>query len=184
MRNPFRFVLGALFFVPPLAPALPDPPPARVAVAEIAANPADVGSIDGIVKAYYDVITGPAGQPRQWSRDRTLYIPNVRFVAMGVDKEGRPAARIRSHQEFVDASDADMVANGFDEREIHRVTQRFGNIAHVFSTYETRRTPQGPILGRGINSIELFFDGTRWWIAGAIWDDERTGHPIPKEYLP
>lgn len=76
------------------------------------------------------------------------------------------------------------VGLGFDEREIHRVTQRFGNIAHVFSTYETRAKPGGPILGRGINSIELFWDGKRWWIASAIWDDERPGNPIPKEYLP
>ena len=84
----------------------------------------------------------------------------------------------------MDSSDASMVREGFDEREIHRVTERFGNIAHVFSTYETRRSAGGPLMGRGINSIELFWDGKRWWIASAIWDDERPGSPIPKEYLP
>ena len=130
------------------------------------------------------MISGPAGKPREWSRDRTLYIRDVRFVSMSVDKHGKPVARISSHQEFVDDSDAGLVREGFDEREIHRVTERFGNIAHVFSTYETRKAPGGPLLGRGINSIELFWDGSRWWIAGAIWDDERPGNPIPKEYLP
>jgi hypothetical protein len=184
MRVPCRFALASILFFAVSAPSRPAPPPAAVKVPDIAANPADVGTIDGIVKAYYDVITGPAGKPREWGRDRTLYIRDVRFVAMGADAGGRPVARIRSHQEFVDSSDGDMVANGFDEREVHRVTQRFGNIAHVFSTYETRRTAQGPITGRGINSIELFWDGSRWWIAGAIWDDETPGHPIPKEYLP
>jgi hypothetical protein len=155
-----------------------------VRVPQVAPRPEDVGSIDGMIKAYYEVITGPPGRPREWGRDRTLYIPDMRFVATRIDKEGKPSARIMSHQQFVDDEDAKMVKEGFDEREIHRVTQRFGNIAHVFSTYETRRTPAGPLIGRGINSIELFWDGKRWWIASAMWDDERPGNPIPKEYLP
>lgn len=157
---------------------------AHVAVTTAAPRPEDISSIDGMVKAYYEVITGPPGQPRQWGRDRSLYIEDLRFVAMGVDKQGKPVATISSHQQYVDASNAMMVEKGFDEREIHRVTQRFGNIAHVFSTYETRQTPGGPVIGRGINSIELFWDGKRWWIANAIWDDERPDNPLPKEYLP
>jgi len=159
-------------------------PAGGVKVASIPPRPEDVGSIDGMIKAYYDVITGPAGRPREWARDRTLYIPDLRFVAMSVDSQGQPVARVQSHQEYVDASDAGMVRTGFDEHEIHRVTERFGNIAHVFSTYETRREPGGPVIGRGINSIELFWDGKRWWIASAIWDDERPDNPIPKAYLP
>ena len=154
-----------------------------VKVETIAPHAEDVSTIDGMIKAYYEVITGPPGRPREWSRDRTLYIPDLRFVATGAEA-GRTTVRIMSHQQFVDAENPQMVQEGFDEREIHRVTQRFGNIAHVFSTYETRRTPGGPLIGRGINSIELFWDGKRWWIASAIWDDERPGSPIPKEYLP
>jgi hypothetical protein len=82
----------------------------------------------------------------------------------------------------VDSSDAALVRDGLEEREIHRVTKRFGNIAHVFSTYELRRA--GAPAGRGINSIQLFWDGERWWIASAVWDDERKDNPIPREYLP
>ncbi len=178
------FLAVSLLAAAGLLPAQTAEKPARVPVPPAAPRPEDVASIDGMIKAYYEVICGPAGQPRQWSRDRTLYIPALRFVAMGVDREGKPVARIQSHQQYVDSSNASMVAKGFDEREIHRVTERFGNIAHVFSTYETRQAPGGPILGRGINSIELFWDGKRWWIASAIWDDERPDNPIPKEYLP
>jgi len=156
----------------------------HVAVPRSTPRADDVGSIDGMVKAYYSVITGPPGRAREWDRDRTLYIPDLRFVATEVDKAGKVKVRIMSHQQFVDAENAQMVKEGFDEREIHRVTQRFGNIAHVFSTYETRKTPDGPLIGRGINSIELFWDGQRWWIASAIWDEERPDNPIPKEYLP
>jgi len=156
----------------------------QVSVPTQAPRAEDVGSLDGIVRAFYDVISGPAGAPRQWGRDRSLYIPGVRFVSMSMLGNQQPRAAIMSHQEFVDATDSVFVRQGFFEREIHRVTRRFGNIAHVFSTYESRRTPDGPVTDRGINSIELFWDGTRWWIAAAIWDEERPGNPIPREFLP
>ncbi len=185
MRRVSGVVLAAvLAAAPALALGLQAAAPARVPVEPAAPRPEDVGSIDGMIRAYYGVITGPPGRPREWSRDRTLYIPDLRFVAIGADAKGKPVARVMSHQQFVDRSNASMVEKGFDEREIHRVTQRFGNIAHVFSTYETRQRADGPVTGRGINSIELFWDGTRWWIASAIWDEERPGNPIPKEYLP
>ena len=155
----------------------------HVPVATIPPRPDDVATIDGMVKAYYEVVTGPAGQPRDWARDRTLYIPDLRFVQVDVDKSGKLAPRITSHQEYVDGADG-MSKTGFFEKEIHRVTERFGPIAHVWSTYESRRTENGPIIMRGINSIELFWDGKRWWIANAIWTDETKDNPIPKEYLP
>jgi hypothetical protein len=156
----------------------------HVEVPAIAARAEDVATIDGIMKAFYDVISGPAGQARQWSRDRTLYIKDIRFVAMSEDKNGKAVAQIASHQEFVDAADGVLVKDGFYENETHRVTQRFGHIAHVFSTYESRNKAGGPVIARGINSAELFFDGKRWWIASNIWDDERADNPLPAEYLP
>lgn len=160
-------------------------PPSRqlpLRVETIAARPDDVSSIDGIVKAYYDVISGPAGQPRQWARDRTLYRPDVRFVAMGV-RNGKPVARIMSHQEYVDGSDAAFVIDGFFEMEIHRDVQQFGNMAHVWSTYESRLQADGPVIERGINSLQLYFDGARWWIAAVMWEDERKDNPVPARYL-
>jgi|SRR5881392_1114033 len=165
-------------------PGLAAQAPARhVPVPTMAPRAEDVATLAGVIKAYYDVITGPAGQPRQWSRDRSLYIPDLRFVATGFAK-GRPYARVMTHQDFVDASDSEMVHNGFFEREIHRVTQTYGNIAQVFSTYEEHRTADGPVEGRGINAVQLYWDGTRWWVASAIWFDEDATHPIPKEFLP
>jgi len=158
--------------------------PPHVDVPAISPRAEDVATIDGIMKAFYDVISGPAGQPRQWSRDRTLYIADIRFVAMSEDKAGKPVAQIASHQQFVDYADPVLVKDGFYEREIHRVTERFGNIAHVFSTYESRQKADGPIIARGINSVELFYDGKRWWIASNIWDDERPDNPLPAHYLP
>src|SRR5438876_350964 len=165
--------------------ALRAQPPARrqVDVPSVASRAADVATVDGVVKAYYDVITGPAGQPRQWSRDRSLYIPELRFVATGAGKQG-PYAHVMDHQAFVDSSDSAMVHGGFYEREVHRVTRSHGNIVQVLSTYEERRTADGPVDGRGINALQLVWDGQRWWVASAIWFDEDPAHPIPAEYLP
>jgi hypothetical protein len=161
-----------------------DQTPRHVEVPSIAPRGEDVATINGVMKAFYEVISGPAGQARQWSRDRTLYIKDIRFVAMSEDKNSRPVAQIATHQQFVDYADPVLVKDGFYETEIHRVTQTFGHIAHVFSTYESRRTADGPVIARGINSVELFYDGKRWWIASNTWDDERPDNPLPKRYLP
>ena len=163
------------------SPALGQDRP-RVEVATIAANPADVGTIDRLIKTFYNVISGPAGQPRQWARDRTLYTPDVRFISMDV-RNGKPHATIMTHQEFVDRSDRGLVTQGFYEEEIHRVTRKFGNTTHVFSTYVMKDGNRREI-GRGVNSIQLFWDGDRWWISGVAWDDERPDNPIPPDLLP
>lgn len=154
-----------------------------IPLAQIAPRTEDVSTIDGIVKAYYETITGPAGKPREWARDRTLYIPSIKLIALSMNA-GKPVAEIMSHQEYVESSNDFLVKNGFFEKEIHRVTQSFGNMAHVFSTYEARNAENGPLIARGINSIQLYFDGTRWWITAAMWDDERPENPIPKKFLP
>ena len=155
----------------PLAAQMPTP------------RPEDVSTLNGIITAFYDVISGPAGAPRQWQRDSSLYIPGVRFVSMSV-AQGRPAAQVSDHGQYIARTNDGLVRNGFFERELHRVTRRFGNIVHVFSTYEFRASESGPVQGRGVNSIQLFWDGNRWWIANATWDGERPDNPIPPELLP
>lgn len=143
----------------------------------------DVATIDGIVTAFYEVISGPVGRPRDWGRDATLYLEPMFFTVSRTDPgSGEPAPTTISKQQYVDESDAFLVESGFTEREIHRETRRFGNIAHVWSTYEWS-TADGR-TGRGINGIHLFHDGSRWWITHATWDSEREGNPIPDEYLP
>jgi hypothetical protein len=136
------------------------------------------------MRAFYEVVSGPAGQPRQWSRDRTLYIPDIRFVSVNVGKDGKTSATTMTHQQFVDGANGGMVKQGFFETELRRVSRSFGNVTHVFSSYEMRQRSDGPVIGRGVNSLQLFNDGSRWWIASVAWDDEREGNPIPQELLP
>ncbi len=147
-----------------------------------AADPADVATIPGIVRAYYEVISGPPGQPRQWRRDSTLYMPGAMFVAMQ-ERQGAPAPSLMTPEEFRQNTNAGFVKNGFYETEIGSRIERFGNVAQVRSVYETRRTVTGPLTGRGINYLMLYWDGSRWWISGAVWDDERPATPIPASWV-
>jgi hypothetical protein len=146
------------------------------------ADPADVGTIEGIIHAYYDVINGPAGVPREWRRDSTLYMPGATFVAMQ-QHDGKPAPDIVTPEQFRRAVDREFVRQGFFEIEIGRRIERFGHVAQVRSVYQTRRGAKAPLLGRGVNYLLLFWDGTRWWISSAVWDDERPGGKIPESWV-
>ena len=157
--------------------------PSTVAVEPVAPRPEDVGSVDGIMRAFYEVTNVMPGAPRQWGRDRTLYVPWIRFVALGSGTTGRPAVTVWTHPEFVAATDP-LLEKGFVEREIHRTTRRYGNMVHVDSTYETLIGTGAPVRGRGVNSLDLYFDGQRWWVASVVWQSEDASHPIPAELLP
>jgi len=157
----------------------------HTAIAKVAPRPEDVSTIDGMVKAYYDVVSGPAGQPRQWGRDATLYIPGMRFVVITEDKNGNASAQSMTHQEFVDSTEAAMHGKAFFERECHRVLHQVGNVAHVLSTAEQATSAEGPYKVSGLDSLDLLWDGKRWWIASAnLWEINSKAHPLPPEYLP
>jgi len=157
----------------------------EVAIPQMEPRSEDVSSIDGMVRAYFEVVSGPAEKKREWGRDATLYIPGIRFLIFREDKNGKTSLRTLTHQEFVDESEAAMAGKAFYEREVHRITHRAGNVAHAFCTAEQKHSPDGPVEGRSVDSLEMFWDGSRWWITNAnIWEVEGKGHPLPKEFLP
>ena len=146
------------------------------------ASPADVGTITDIMRVSYEVISGPAGAPRQWDRDRTLYMSGATFVSTA-KRDGKVQTTIMTTEEYRRKSDARFVAEGLFETEIGSRVERFGNVAQVRSVSVARRTPTGPIEARYVNYVQLFWDGNRWWIAGAVWDQERPDNPIPAAWL-
>ena len=147
------------------------------------ADPADVASIDGIVAAVYDVISGPAGQARDWDRWRSLFIPEARLIPVSVRQDGTISHRVITPEDYASSSGPFLEENGFFEVEVARVTESFGQIAHLFSTYESRRTEaDDDPFARGINSFQLMNDGTRWWVVSIMWDSERPGNAIPEKY--
>lgn len=150
-----------------------------------AARSTDVESIDGIVTAIYDVISGPAGE-RDWDRERSLFLPGARLVPTRPLPEGGAVAEVLDVEGYIASRAPIFAAQGVWETEIARQVFQFGNFAHVLSSYQLRRSsPAGgelPIV-RGVNSIQLFNDGKRWWIAAVIWDNERPGVAIPAQLL-
>ncbi|HKN73957.1 MAG TPA: hypothetical protein VJW94_02170 [Candidatus Acidoferrum sp.] len=147
----------------------------------IGARTEDVSTIEGIVTASYETISGGVGVPRQWGRDRTLFDPNSRSVAVGVNaKTGAVTTRGTTEQEFADEADASLVKDGFTERELKHVIKRFGNVATVLSSYEGS-VASGKVITRGVNIFQLYFDGKRWWILSMVWDEERPDNPLPAE---
>ena len=156
-------------------------------VAERSANPADVESIDAIIAAAYDVISGPAGRTRDWDRERSLFISGARLIPTAVEA-GRNdvdlAPQTLSVEDYIARVEPLFAKNGFYEKEVARRVEQFGQIAHVWSTYESRHDPSEPApFMRGINSIQLFDDGNRWWILSIYWQHESAEHPLPKKYL-
>lgn len=147
-----------------------------------AADPADVESPAAIVAAAYEVVSGPAGQERDWDRFRSLVLPEARLIPTGRSEEGRPTRTVLTTEEFVEFARQTFSGEAFYEREIHAVSERFGDIAHVFSTYESLRSPDAEPFDRGVNSFQLWFDGDRWWIVTIFWHGEREGAPIPERY--
>lgn len=145
----------------------------------------DVASLDNIVASLYDVISGPAGQKRNWDRMRSLFIPGARLIPAARRPSGEITTRVLDVEGYISASGANLETNGFFEKEVARQTEMFGSIAHVFSTYESRRKANDPKpFARGINSIQLVHDGNRWWVVTVFWQAESAEVPLPAKYLP
>ena len=147
-----------------------------------AANPKDVESIDAIMAALYNVISGPAGE-RDWNRFRSLFLPEARMGAVRKKPEGTFSASSFTPDGYVERAGSYFKGHAFFESELSRKTEQFGQEAHVFSTYESRNAKDEKPFARGINSLQLFNDGKRWYVVSIFWDEERADNPLPQKYL-
>ena len=134
----------------------------------------DQEAIGAVLDNMYDMISGPAG-PRDWSRQLDSFLPEARQVRTWVDDEGRPQCLMMGLDEYADNTTPFFAENDFYEVETARRINVFGNMAHAWSNYEARRTPDDTdVERRGINSIQLFRHPVYGWrIIHMIWDNER-----------
>lgn len=144
-----------------------------------------VSSLDNTIKTLYDVISGEKGEARNWELFKFLFHPDAKLIPSGKNREGKVGVRYMTTEDYINGSGKWLVENGFYEIELSRKVDTFGNITQVFSTYESYRSKNDSVpFMRGINSIQLLNDGTRWWIINIYWTQESPSNPIPKQYLP
>lgn len=165
----------SLFLVPALATGGQGQP---------ASPPADGASVDSLVAALYDVISGPAGHARDWDQFRALFAPGARLIPATPRQDGSAPLAL-SLDDYVARTSEAFLKNGLFERQVASGTEAFGTIVHVFSTYESRRArDDAKPFARGINSIQVAKFRGRWWIVTVMWDQQRADNPLPAKYLP
>ena len=131
------------------------------------------------------MISGEKGVKRNWKMFKYLFKPDAKMIPTRKDRQGVYQVRYMKPDDYIKSSGKWLVDNGFYEKEIHREVNTFGNMAQVFSTYESFKSEsdEEPFM-RGINSIQLLNDGQRWWVINIYWTQESWDKPIPKEFLP
>ena len=134
----------------------------------------DVSTLEGILHALYDVLPGPAGQVRDWERYRTLFLDDARLLVVVAVAGEKPRVRQLTVEDYIRRVEPIFAVEDFWEREISRQTETLGRVAHVLSRYESLRDPNGPPFEHGANSMQLFYDDSRWWVVSVMWNTSRS----------
>jgi hypothetical protein len=184
MKRLVRLGLCAVLAGSAMTGAFAQQAPAAAPMAAVQAKPADVASVDAIVAALYDVISGPAGAPRDWNRMRSLFAPEGRLQAVGMKPDGSIVMRTMSVEDYITRNTPAFAKMGFFESEVARTTETFGQVVHVFSTYQSHHDKaDAKPFARGINSIQLYNDGSRWYVLNLVWRGEDDKLKLPERYL-
>ena len=148
------------------------------------AAPADVGSEDAIISALYDVISGPAGEVRDWDRFRSLFRPGAVLTGTGRGPDGVARARTMTVEDYIARNGPVLTERGFFETETGRRGERIGPVVALLSGYESRATEDGEPFDRGVNAIHLYDDGRRFWVVAITWASIPPGGEAPPGLLP
>jgi len=176
-------LLLALLFAVPLTTGVPPQANQNApAPATPQAAPADVDTVEHVIAAVYDAISGPAG-PRNWDRFRSLFYTGARLIPSRRDDTGKVTANSLTVEEYIQRAQAFFDKEGFYEAAVANRIEVWDHLAHVWSTYESRHAKGEAPFARGINSFQLVNDGTRWWILTIYWEGEDKNHPVPEKYL-
>ncbi|MHA7944998.1 hypothetical protein ACJOV8_018145 [Formosa sp. 3Alg 14/1] len=174
------FVFGLSFFLISTATAQKKK---EVVIQKTNYNPL-VKSLETTLGTLYLSLSGDKKEKRDWDLFQFLFKEEAKLITTGVDYEGKLQAKYMTPAEYVKASKSWMLKNGFHEKEIHRIVHTFGDITQVFSTFEAYHSENDKEpFAKGINSIQLMFDGNRWWIINLLWTNESETKPIPAEFL-
>lgn len=146
----------------------------------------DLSTVNGIIYALYNIISGPSGQERNWNDFRNLFAENARmFIAVPNDDSGSVLKSI-TPEEYVQRNQTRLSDIGFNEEELYRITNAYGAGTQIFSTYESHFTNKNgeEEITKGINNIQLYFNGQRYFIVSIFWDANAKNIEVPERYLP
>jgi hypothetical protein len=168
-----------------LAPALRAQEPEPQITAAIPACP-PTAALDQLISAIDAAVSGPADKDRTCFRQ--LFLPDARLIPIRIAADGTATPVLLTVDGWIDAV-AKRGSAVFYEHQVKVRTETWAHMAHLWSTYETRTTPEGKppegkVLDRGINSIQAVFDGKRWQVIEILWQAETPADPVPAKYLP
>jgi hypothetical protein len=149
----------------------------------IAYGQGSFGDPDSLIHCFHKVLSGPAGA-RNWELYKSLFHEKAILGVVRTDAQGHQSYSSLTPGEYIKRNDEFFRTNEFYVEETHRITERFGDIMSLFSTYQFRvgGGVKGQQSGRGINSFQLIHDAGRWWIISIQYTNERPDLPIPKQY--
>lgn len=144
----------------------------------------DSKSIQAVIDAYYDCISGPIGQKRDFNRLKNLFHPEAKLIYAYWNKEESQASTLifNNMDEYIERLDY-LDKKGFYEYEIKNSVDEFGAVSQVFSSYRYYVEDKSIPSRTGITSYQLFFDGDRYWIMSMLWTFETLTNKIPDKYL-
>ena len=138
----------------------------------------DVESVDAIINAYYDVVSGASNAPWEFERDKYIHSQNA--VITRLDENGKA----ESH-----TLEAEYVPIGlspkedFHEIELKRIVSKYGNIAQVWSAFEIRTDPKTETNNRGLNNIQLHYENGRWFIDSWTCEMESENSSVVTDFM-
>lgn len=146
----------------------------------------NLGTVDGIIHSLYDDISGPVGEDRNWNDFRNLFAENARMYIAAPDKENGSVLKSITPEEYAERNKTRLSDIGFNEDELYRITNTYGAGTQIFSTYESHFTNKDgeQEITKGINNIQLYFDGERYFIVSIFWDANAKNIEVPDRYLP
>jgi hypothetical protein len=149
-------------------------------------NTKDLSTVDGVIHTLYEVISGPAGEVRNWNLFRLLFAPEARMYIAVPDKNNTTALKMITPEQYVERNKTRLADIGFNEQELYRITNSYGAGTQIFSTYESHFTNKDGVeeIIKGINNIQLYFNGERYFIVSIFWDADAKNIQVPERYLP
>ncbi|HWG36562.1 MAG TPA: hypothetical protein VN690_02490 [Terriglobales bacterium] len=148
--------------------------------AQAPAPSADGASPEALLAGLNAVISGPAGH-RDWARFRALWLPGARIQFARSGRGGNGTIASESPEDYIKQDDPYFAAHDFFETTLVARTERYANIAQIWTSFALRRSPAGPPTQRGAESIQCLFDGQRWWIANLLDQPESPAQPLPAD---